>query len=74
MPTADDIGEEQAHAGPAGLALLRALWSEALAAPEDDLDPAIHELITCQVVSIRYALLTQLLGKAVDPSRDALSI
>ena len=74
MPTTDDIGEEQAQADPAGLALLRALWSEALAAPDEDVDPAIHELITCQVVSIRYALLTQLLGKAVDPSRDALSI
>ena len=74
MPTADDIGEEQAQADPAGLALLRALWGEALAVPDEDVDPAIHELITCQVVSIRYALLTQLLGKALDSSRDALSI
>ena len=74
MPTADDIGEEQARTDPAGLALLRALWSEALAAPDEDVDPAIHELITCRVVSIRYALLTQLLGKAAEPSRDALSI
>ena len=73
MPTADDIDEE-AQAGPAGLALLRALWSEALAAPEEYVDPAIHELITCQVVSIRYALLTQLLGKAAEPLRDALCI
>ena len=74
MPTDDDIGEEQTQAGPAGLALLRALWSEALAGPDEDVDPAISELITCQVVSVRYALLTQLLGKAVEPSRDALSI
>ena len=74
MPTADDIGEEQVQVAPAGLALLRALWSEALAAPDEDVDPEIHELITCQVVSIRYALLTQLLGKAADSSRDALII
>ena len=74
MSTADDIGEGQAQADPSWLALLRALWSEALATTDEDVDPEIHELITCQVVSIPYALLTQLLGKAVESSRDALSI
>ena len=53
---------------------MRTLWTETLADPDAAVDGAIHELITCGVVSIRYALLTQLLGKVVDPSRDALSI
>ena len=66
--------ETEQPAVPAGLARLRTLWAEMLADPDAAVDDAIHELITCRVVSIRYALLTQLLGKAVDPSRDALSI
>lgn len=72
-----DIEQDLVPMDPAaapGLALLRALWGETLAASEATVDDAIHEIITCRVVSIRYALLTQLLGKTIDPSRDALSI
>ena len=75
MSKADDgISREQASPQMSGLALLRALWAETLADPDAAVDERIDELITCRVVSIRYALLTQLLGKAVDPGRDALSI
>ncbi len=74
MSTPDGIGQERAPPEPAGLSLLRVIWNETLATPGTAVDNAIHELITCRVVSIRYALLTQLLGKAVDATRDALSI
>ena len=76
MPTPDDsdVAKEQMPPTPPGLALLRALWEEVLVEVDAAVDDTIHELITCGVVSIRYSLLTQLLGKATDPSRDALSI
>ena len=74
MPAPNGVEQEQALAEPAGLALLRAMWNDTLADPDAAIDDAIHELITCRVVSIRYALLTQLLGKAVDKNRGALSI
>ena len=50
------------------------MWNDVLGNPAEAPDPTIDQLIRCPVVSIRYALLTQLLGKAVDESRDALSI
>ena len=50
------------------------MWSEVLNSPAETPDPSIDQLIRCPVVSIRYALLTQLLGKVVNESRDALSI
>ena len=53
---------------------LRALWLEALADDNPAIDDGINELINCNVVSVRYALLTQLLGKLADHGRDALSI
>ena len=53
---------------------LRALWAETLEEEEPQMDGDIDELINCNVVSIRYALLTQLLGKFCDAGRDALSI
>ena len=37
-------------------------------------DPAVDKLVNSGVVSIRYALITQLLGKIADPSRDILAI
>ena len=60
MPSPDNsVGQEgQAPQEPAGLALLRALWNETLATPDEAIDDTIHELVTCGVVSIRYALLT----------------
>ena len=57
-----------------GLELLRTIWQETLEESDIELDDGIDELINCNVVSIRYALVTQLLGKSVDPRRDALSI
>ena len=75
MPTDDDcVAQEQASSQTPGLELLRAMWVETLADPDRQVEETIHELITCRVVSIRYSLLTQLLGKVVDPARDALSI
>ena len=74
MPPQGDVVPEAAPGGPTGLDVLRAMWADVLNTPSPVVDEAIHELITCQVVSIRYALLTQLLGKVVVESRDALSI
>ena len=48
--------------------------ARALAEPNPEIDQNIDELINCGVVSVRYALLTQLLGKLTDHRRDALSI
>lgn len=53
---------------------LRNMWAEALAGSGPGIDDNIDALLRCSVVSIRYALLTQLLGKVTDHSRDALSI
>ena len=39
---------------------LRAMWLAALAEPNPEIDAGIDELINCDVVSVRYALLTQL--------------
>ena len=53
---------------------LRLMWLDALADANPEIDAGIAELINCDVVSIRYALLTQLLGKLDNPGRDALSV
>ena len=76
MPTANDglDTREPGASPPAGLSLLRDTWGEVLVETDAAIDDTIHELITCRIVSIRYALLTQLLGKATDSTRDALSI
>lgn len=37
-------------------------------------DPEIDSLADSRVVSIRYALVTQLLGKIADPGRNLLTI
>ena len=50
------------------------MWQETLAEPDPAIDCEIDSLIRCSVVSIRYALVTQLLGKLSDHNRDALSI
>ena len=52
---------------------LRSVWNEELANPNPEINAEIDNLINCAVVSIRYALLTQPLGKAIDAGRDALS-
>ncbi len=74
MPDLDGLDSNEPVEQTSALGRLRAMWLEALANPIPEIDDGIDELIRCSVVSIRYALLTQLLGKLVDPSRDALSI
>lgn len=41
-----------------------------MAAQEMEPDPPIDELVNSTVVSVRYALITQLLGKIAAPARD----
>ena len=53
---------------------LQKMWLAVLAEPNPAINDDIDGLITSNVVSIRYALLTQLLGKLSDHSRDTLSI
>ena len=74
MRDRDDIETEEDAATISPLDELRRVWAEALADPNPQVDEALDELINCRVVSIRYALLTQLLGKYCDAGRDVLSI
>ena len=53
---------------------LRTIWLAVLEEPNPAINDDIKVLTNCSVVSIRYALLTQLLGKFADHNRDALSI
>lgn len=45
-------------------------WTAALAANDTALDPDIDKLANSKGVAVRYALVTQLLGKISDPGRD----
>ncbi len=45
-------------------------WEQAMASGDVDPDPDIDALVNSEVVSARYALVTQVLGKIADPSRD----
>ena len=74
MQNADDVAPAAPDERSSPLDRLRQLWVEALDETDPGIDEEIDSLITCNVVSIRYALLTQLLGKFSDHSRDALSI
>ena len=74
MPDANGVGPNEPADQASPLELLRAMWSEGLEETNPEIDNRIDELINGEVVSIRYALLTQLLGKLTDHSRDALSI
>ena len=49
-------------------------WTAALEAGADAADPEADRLVGSPVRSIRYAVLTQLLGKVADPSRDLLCL
>lgn len=74
MQNHNDIANNE-HAEPlTPLQRLRRMWLDALADDNPATDTGIAELINCTVVSIRYALLTQLLGKLDNPGRDALSV
>ncbi len=49
-------------------------WSKALAANDAQPDPEIDNLANAKSVSIRYALVTQLLGKIADPARSLYAV
>ena len=53
---------------------LDAQWEHVLAAYESESDEEIDRFIDSSVLSIRYAFLTQLLGKHADPTRDLLCL
>ena len=74
MQDCEDIEIENNLEVPSPLDQLRVLWAEMLEEDAPQIDEGIEELINCNVVSIRYALLTQLFGKFCAPGRDALSI
>ena len=74
MPDADSLADNEPAEPFTPLERLQAMWLEALADPNPAIEDDISRLINCDVVSIRYALLTQLLGKLIDPRRDALNI
>ena len=72
-PTAARIGSIRMDAVEAR-AWLDEAWSEALAAAPRPPDAEMDRLTGAPVVGIRYAVLTQLLGKHADHSRDALCL
>ena len=47
-------------------------WQSVLEAPVTETDPEIDRLVDSRIVSIRYAVVTQLLGKITDPRRGLL--
>ena len=49
-------------------------WAEAMIAENDGLDASIDQLANSKGVAVRYALVTQLLGKIADPTRDLCSV
>ena len=49
-------------------------WQQVLAEEDQPPDPQIDQFVNSSIVSIRYACMTQLLGKIADPSRHILSI
>jgi len=58
-------------------AWLDAEWSKALeknAAQVGDIDEQLDRLVNSRVSSVRYALITQLLGKLTDPKRSLMCL
>lgn len=53
---------------------LDAEWGAAITENDMTPDPSIDALANSKTVAIRYALVTQLLGKVADPSRDILKL
>ena len=49
-------------------------WATAIATNDTDEDPTIDRLANSRVVSIRYALVTQILGKIADSGRSLHSV
>ena len=55
-------------------AWLDAEWAAALEAGDDEPDAEIDKLANSKGVAVRYALVTQLLGKIADPARDLRAV
>lgn len=55
-------------------ARLSELWRRALENSPPGEDPGMDALVCSDLVGIRYAVVTQLLGKLLDPRRDALCL
>ncbi len=51
---------------------LDAVWQKALVVGSDDPNPEVDRLINSPVVSIRYAVVTQMPGKVHDPNRSLM--
>ena len=49
-------------------------WQFVLAGAGGDFDPAVDRFVNASVTSIRFAIVTQLLGKIADPRRDLLCL
>ena len=45
-------------------------WEQTLNTYDSEPDKEVDRFVDSSVLSIRYAVLTQLLGKYADPSRD----
>ncbi len=52
--------------------LLDAEWQIALAKSDQNPDAKIDSIVNSRVQSVRYAVVTQLLGKIADPNRGVL--
>lgn len=55
-------------------AFLQNEWILALDSEDMSSDPEIDVLVNSNVMSIRYALVTQLLGKIADPARSLFAL
>ena len=53
---------------------LDAEWNDAIHAADTEPDPEIDALANSKVNSIRYALVTQMLGKIADPNRSLMTL
>ena len=49
-------------------------WQRILNDPDGEIDPLIDRFVNARVTSIRFAIVTQLLGKIADPRRDLLCL
>lgn len=54
--------------------LLGKMWEDVMADDEGHLDPELNKLINSKLVSIRYCLPTQLLGKVTDSRLDCVCL
>ena len=53
---------------------LEAEWADALERAPGDSDPEVDVIVNSDVSSIRYAVITQLLGKIADPTRSVMAL